>query len=412
MDVKDFDFDLPSEYISFYPNKKREEAKLLVVNKKENKIFHKKFYDIVSYFKEGDVLVLNDTKVINARLFGIRIKLNEQKKLRIPAKIRDLKTSYIKSKSKSRFVLELLQNNLVTFSKVEIMLIKKERTSNNWEFLAKPKKRIKENDLIIFFKKNKGVDKINESNFLSNTEFFSKNLDFQKYGIIKTNKKINDLEIELNFNLDEIKKIGSIPLPPYIKRMPLSSDEKMYQTVFSKNLGSVASPTASLHFTKSLLKKLEEKGVIFVYITLNIGLGTFMGVKEKKIKDHKMHEEEYFVSKKSADVINKAIKENRRIIASGTTSLRVLETLCFKDKNKYLIKSGKGSTDIFIYPPYKFKIVDSLITNFHTPKSTLIMLISAFYDREKILEIYKEAIKKNYKFFSYGDAMFLTDKTN
>ncbi len=335
MKTSDFYFDLPEGYIAQKPLKKRDESKLMVI-KKEGNIEHKKFYDILDLLNEGDVLVMNNTKVLPARIYG---------------------------KKDTGAVVEFLLLN--------------ETENNIWECLVKPGKRAK-------------ID----SEFV-----FSDTLKGKVVDITDEGSRIVKFETE-NVFMEELDKIGTMPLPPYITEK--LDDQSRYQTVYSEHLGSAAAPTAGLHFTDELLEKIKDKGVKIAYITLHVGLGTFRPVKVDDVLNHKMHSEYYFIDKENADIIND--KNNNRIISVGTTSTRTLEAVMSKYNE---IKPCSGWTDIFIYPGYKFKIVDSLITNFHLPESTLIMLVSAFSSKDIILNAYNTAIKENYRFFSFGDAMFI-----
>jgi len=343
MQLKQFDYFLPKNLIAQKPISPRDHSRLLILRKNSGKIQHKHFYDIIYYLRAGDVLVLNNTKVMAARLIGKRAG---------------------------------------TGGKVEVFLLKKIK-SNVWQCLVGGQKR----------KENLKVE-------------FSGGL---KAEILKNNL---DGTWDVKFNcagaafMKIVKKIGQVPLPPYIKRgQKLKSDRLNYQTVYAddKKIGSVAAPTAGFHFTPALLKKLKNQGVQIEYINLQVGLGTFAPVKVDDITKHKMHAEWIEVSKKTLANIIKAKSEGRRIIAAGTTSARTLESVF----RQMPIKNYFAWTNIFIYPGYKFKIVDGLITNFHLPKSTLLMLISAFAGRDKIFKAYKEAIKKRYRFYSYGDAMWM-----
>ncbi len=348
MKIEDFDYEMPEELIAQKPSEKRDEARLLVVHRDTGKIEHKKFYDILDYLKKGDCLVMNDSKVIPARLFGVKEH---------------------------------------TGAKVEFLLIKR-KEDDIWEAMVRPGRRLRPGDVVIFFEEPLMKAKIKD------------------YG--KDGTRIVEFEYEGIF-MERLEEIGSMPLPPYIERAGDDSDKERYQTVYCREEGSVAAPTAGLHFTEKILEKAQEKGVETIYVTLHVGIGTFRPVKCENIEDHSMHFEEYHISEESVDKINRAKREGRRIISVGTTSTRTLESAAYYDEEAgcMQVKSGDGDTDIFIYPGYEFKIIDSLITNFHLPKSTLLMLISALYDREKILETYREAIEKRYRFFSYGDAMFI-----
>lgn len=355
MKISDFDYYLPEELIAQKPANRRECSRLLVVHRDTGKIEHRHFYDIIDYLKAGDCLVLNNSKVLPARLYGVKEK---------------------------------------TGAKVEFLLIKRIE-GDTWETMVRPGRKLKPGDIVVF----------SQEPLLKAT--------IKDFGTDGT--RIVDFEYDGVF-MERLEEIGSMPLPPYIERSSDSEDRDRYQTVYCKEEGSVAAPTAGLHFTDELLKKAEDKGVELVYVTLHVGIGTFRPVKCENIEDHTMHFEEYSISEESAEVINRAKREGRRIISVGTTSTRTVESAAYFDADAqtadgkagcWQVRSGEGSTGIFIYPGYEFKIIESLITNFHLPKSTLLMLISALYDREKILAVYDEAVKQKYRFFSYGDAMFI-----
>ncbi len=340
MKTDDFDYELPEHLIAQTPLEKRDSSKMMSLNKKTGEIDHKSFNDICDYLTSNDVLVLNDTKVIPARLTGIK---------------------------------------QTTGAVIEILILK-EMSDNEFECLVKPAKRVHIGDVISF---GDGLLKA-ECNFIG--EEGIRRFTFIYEGIL----------------LEILDKLGEMPLPPYIHEK--LKDKDRYQTVYAKNLGSAAAPTAGLHFTPDLLEKIKEKGVEILYVTLHVGLGTFRPVNVEDVTKHKMHTEEYFMSSDVADKLNCAKKNGKRIISVGTTTVRVLETVY----SKYgLFKACHGQTDIFIYPGYTFKAVDALITNFHLPKSTLLMLVSAFSSKEIIMNAYKEAIKYNYRFFSFGDSMFI-----
>ena len=341
MNINEFDYDLNQDLIAQTPLSDRSASKLMIVKRDSMDLEHKHFKDIVDYLHKGDVLVLNDTKVIPARLIGEKED---------------------------------------TQAHIELLLLK-DLGSDTWECLAKPQKRLHVGTIVSF-----GDGKLK-----------AHVLEVLDDGIVHVKLLYDGILLEI---LDEL---GTMPLPPYIHEQ--LKDQDRYQTVYAKNVGSAAAPTAGLHFTKELLKELEDKGVIVKYVTLHVGLGTFRPVMEENVLDHKMHTEFYIMNKDTADALNLAKEEGRRIIAVGTTSCRTLETVAHNNDGKFVACSG--NTNIFIYPGYEFKIIDSLITNFHLPKSTLLMLISALYDREKILEVYEEAIREKYRFFSYGDAMFI-----
>ncbi len=340
MKTSDFDYFLPEELIAQEPIEKRDESKLMVLNKKNGNIEHKIFHDIVDYLHKGDTLVLNDTKVMPARIIG--------------------------TKEDTGAIIELLLMNNIN--------------GNDWACLVKHAKRVHIGTIITF----------------GNGELKAKCIENKEDGIKIFTFIYDGIFYEI------LDKLGSMPLPPYIKKK--LEDKSRYQTVYAKNIGSYAAPTAGLHFTKELLEKIENKGITICYVTLHVGLGTFRPVNVTDVTTHKMHSEYYSMTKEVADTLNKAKKEKRRIIAVGTTSTRVLETIA----NKYNeFKECSGNTDIFIYPGYKFKAIDALITNFHLPKSTLIMLVSALSSRDIILNAYNEAVKNKYRFFSFGDAMFI-----
>ncbi|MFA6988916.1 MAG: tRNA preQ1(34) S-adenosylmethionine ribosyltransferase-isomerase QueA [Candidatus Gastranaerophilaceae bacterium] len=344
MQLSQFDYNLPEELIAQFPSKKRDNSKMLVLNKKSRSFEHKNFFNIVDLLGENDVLVMNNTKVIPARLIG---KKN-------------------------------------TGAVIEVFLLK-EKKDKIWEVLIKPSKRIKPCTIIEISDELK----------------------------VKALEKIDDkwlVELIYEGNIYEIlNKIGNIPLPPYIERKLASEDIKnldyeRYQTVYAQNPGSVAAPTAGLHFTDEILQKLKKKGVQICYVTLNVGLGTFKPVKCGNILEHKMDSEIFEISEKTAEIINAAKKEAKNIVAVGTTSVRTLETV-FKKHGK--IVPCHDFSELFIYPGFEFGVVDKLLTNFHLPKSTLLMLVSALAERNFIFEAYNEAIKEKYRFYSYGDCMFI-----
>ena len=338
--LSDFDYYLPKELIAQSPLDKRDESKLLVLKRKEHTIEDRKFYDILDYLKKGDVLVRNNSKVISARLFGYKAD---------------------------------------TKAHVEILLLKSLH-DDIWECLIKGAKKVQKGTKIIFDEKLlSGIIDDKFDNGLCN-------IKFEYQGIF----------------IEILDKLGTMPLPPYIKEK--LKDKNRYQTVYAKIDGSAAAPTAGLHFTNELLEKIKEKGVEILDVTLHVGLGTFRPVEEEKIQDHKMHEEFYVMDEYTASRLNLAKKENRRIIAVGTTSLRTLETIYQKYGE---FRSCSGNTNIFIYPGIEVKSIDGIITNFHLPKSTLVMLVSAIATKELIFEAYSHAIDNKYRFFSFGDAMLI-----
>ena len=339
MKTSDFDYNLPEELIAQHPSSKRDGARMMVLDKDTGKSEDKHFYDLIRYLKAGDVLVMNDTRVIPARLFGHRPGKEE---------------------------------------KIEVFLLNNTEGST-WEVLVRPGKKMRIGTEVIF----------------------SDDLSCKVTDIKDDGNRLVEFFFEGIFN-EILDTLGNMPLPPYIKES--LKDKEDYQTVYSKNPGSVAAPTAGLHFTEDQLKEIENKGVKLSYLTLNVGLGTFRPVNEDEIADHKMHSEFYTLTEDTARIINEAKKDGRRVIAVGTTSIRTLESV-YKKNGK--ICADSGWTNIFIYPGFEFKIVDAIITNFHLPKSTLIMLIAAFTSKDIILRAYKEAVKKKYRFFSFGDCMFI-----
>ncbi len=339
MKTSDFDYYLPEELIAQTPIKDRDKSRLLVMDRKTGELEHKNFYDIIDYLNPGDVLVLNNTKVMPARLIGHKVD---------------------------------------TDAVIEVLMLK-DLGEDTWECLSKPAKRVKVGSIIKF------------SDELSAECVYEGEEGIRQYKFI-----YNGILLEI------LDRLGEMPLPPYIHEK--LKDKDRYQTVYAKEVGSAAAPTAGLHFTKELLSKIKEKGILIEEITLHVGLGTFRPVEVEDVTNHKMHSEFYTMSKETAKVLNKAKKDGRRIISVGTTTTRTLETIM----NLYNeFKECSGWTDIFIYPGYKFKAIDALITNFHLPKSTLVMLVSAFSTKENILNAYNEAVKEKYRFFSFGDAMFI-----
>lgn len=342
MDVKDFYFDLPQELIAQDPLEDRSSSRLLVLDKKTGEIEHHTFRDVVSYLKKGDCLVINDTKVIPARLFGVKED---------------------------------------TQAKIEVLLLKR-KENDIWETLVKPGKKAKPGTVISFgdgLLKGTVVDVIEDGNRL---------IQFSYEGIFE----------------EILDQLGQMPLPPYITHQ--LKDKNRYQTVYAKHEGSAAAPTAGLHFTKELLKEIEDMGVTIAHVTLHVGLGTFRPVKVDNVLDHHMHSEFYVVEEEEAKKVNDAKKNGGRVICVGTTSCRTMESATGEDG---ILKAGSGWTDIFIYPGYRFKILDGLITNFHLPESTLVMLVSALAGRDHVLHAYEEAIKERYRFFSFGDATLIID---
>lgn len=339
MKTSDFFYELPEELIAQTPAEPRDSSRLLIYDRKNKTITHKHFYDIVDYLHSGDILVINNTKVLPVRLYGNKEKTN---------------------------------------GKIEFLLLKR-IDLKTWQVILKPGRIAKPG-----------------SKF-----HFGDRLSATVKDIIDGGMRVVEFEYDGVFE-DILNDIGEMPLPHYIKKQ--IENKERYNTVYAEYNGSAAAPTAGLHFTKKLMQKLREKGVIFTEVLLHVGLGTFRPVKAEDITEHKMHSEYYEISADAAEEINRAKREGRRVIAVGTTSVRVLETCADADG---MFKAGFGETDIFIYPGYKFKAVDGLITNFHLPESTLIMLVSAFMGREEALEMYKTAVKEKYRFFSFGDSTFI-----
>lgn len=342
MKVSDFDFYLPEELIAQHPLEKRDASRLMVLDKKTGNIEHKSFHDVIDYLNEGDTLVLNNTRVMPARLIGEK------------------------------------EN---TGGKIEFLLLKRIE-GDKWECLAKPGKRAKIGQRFTFGEgklKCEVVDIVEEGNRV---------IEFSYDGIFEQ-------------VLDEL---GEMPLPPYITER--LEDRERYQTVYSKEKGSAAAPTAGLHFTEELLKEIKAKGINIAYLTLHVGLGTFRPVKVDDINEHIMHSEFYHLDKENADIINETKKRGNKVIAVGTTSTRTLETI--GDENGF-VREQSGWTDIFLYPGYKYKVIDELITNFHLPESTLIMLVSALAGKENVMNAYNEAVKERYRFFSFGDSMIIKE---
>ncbi len=339
MKTDDFDYYLPEELIAQHPAEKRDHARLLVLDKETGERDDKYFYDIIDYLNPGDVLVMNDTRVIPARLFGHRPDREES---------------------------------------IEVFLLHNVE-GKKWECLVRPGKKMKIGTQVIF----------------------SDDLELEVIDIKDDGNRVVEFKYEGIFN-EILAELGNMPLPPYIKEELKEPEE--YQTVYSKNPGSVAAPTAGLHFTKELLTDIEAKGVKLAYLTLNVGLGTFRPVSVEDVDNHKMHSEFYTISQETVDIINEAHANGKRVIATGTTSIRTLESVYQKHGE---LTESSGWTDIFIYPGFKFNVIDAIITNFHLPKSTLVMLIAAFTSREMILDTYKYAVDNKYRFFSFGDAMFI-----
>lgn len=347
--LSDFDYRLPKQLIAQYPCSRREDSRLLVLERAKKRITNRNFRDIVDYFTPGDCLVLNDTKVIWARIIGRREKAGPKS----------------------------------GGGKQEIFLLEN-LAKDTYQVLAKPAKKLTVGSKILF----------DDGRF-----FASVCKDFGMSKIVKFSGNTN----AHNF----WRRLGQVPLPPYIKRKPEDLDRKRYQTVYAKCLGATAAPTAGLHFTKELLGAIQKKRVDIAYLTLHVNYGTFAPVKCEDISKHKMYKEYFILPRRTEDIINKTHARGKKVFAVGTTSVRVLEASAQKQKGENLLREVRGWTDLFIYPPYKFKVVDYLLTNFHFPKSTLLMLVSAFAGKELLFKAYQEAIREKYRFFSYGDAMLV-----
>ena len=339
----DFDYPLPKKYIAQYPGNKRDQSKLMVVNKKEKTIEHKNFSNIVDYLRKNDLLILNNTKVFPARLFATKDR---------------------------------------TDAKVEVFLLR-ELAENLWEVMVRPARKVRIGNKLVFTPKL-------VCDVIDNTVSGGRVVRFE-----------SENQTELHSIID---RIGTSPLPPYITRDAEPSDKKRYQTVYATERGAVAAPTAGLHFTQGLINRLEKKGVKIEYITLHIGLGTFRPVQVEDLNRHQMDSEYFEVSPTTAMAINEARKKHRKIVAVGTSTIRALETVVVSG---FMVSPKRGWTDKFIYPPYEYKMVDSMVTNFHMPKSTLMMMVTAFADIELLKKAYREAKKHNYRFLSYGDAMII-----
>ena len=339
MKVSEFNYELPEELIAQTPIEKRDEARLMILNKNKQTIKHKTFKNIIDYLQPGDVLVRNNTKVIPARLYGKK----------------------------------------ETGAKVEFLLLN-QIEKDTWECIVRPGNKLSIGTKVIF------AEGRLKAEILEIMSGGTRKVKFQYEGI---------------FN-EILDQIGLMPLPPYIHE-ELKQKER-YQTIYAKHKGSAAAPTAGLHFTEELIQKIQKKGITIANVTLHVGIGTFRPVKEETVEAHKMHTEHYYIKQEDAQKINQAKKENKKVIAIGTTSCRVLETVA--DQNGY-IQEAEGDTQIYIYPGYQFKILDGLITNFHLPQSTLLMLVSALAGKDYIMKAYKEAIKEKYRFFSFGDAMLI-----
>ncbi|KFI36052.1 S-adenosylmethionine tRNA ribosyltransferase [Peptococcaceae bacterium SCADC1_2_3] len=341
MDINEFNYYLPPELIAQEPLPQRDKSRLMVLDRQMNRLEHKYFPDLINYLTPGNVLVFNETKVIPARLYGRKVNGG---------------------------------------ARVEVLLTKEQRGGLRWEALVRPARRVKVGSLLTF------GNGLLTGKVVEETAAGGRIIEFQNKDTFK----------------DSLEKIGLMPLPPYIKKYP--ADPTRYQTVYARLEGSVAAPTAGLHFTPELLTQIKEKGGQVVFVLLHVGLGTFQPVRKKIVSCHQMHSEYFSVGADAAEVINKGRRQGKRIIAVGTTTVRCLETMALESGE---VKSGAGWTDLFIYPGYRFKAIDGLVTNFHLPRSTLLLMVSALAGREKIHQAYQEAIKQRYRFYSFGDAMLI-----
>lgn len=396
MRIDQFDYNLPEELIAQTPLEQRDSCRLMVLDRDKKTVEHRHFYDILDYVNPGDCLVMNDSRVIPARMYGLKEG---------------------------------------TGAHIELLLIKR-IDGDKWECLVRPGKRLHEGDTVILAGRTETVPAGTEAPAEGFTLVNGIEEPFLAHvlGIHDEDNGTRLVEFEYNgIFMERLEEIGSMPLPPYITRPAEENDKEMYQTVYSRIDGSVAAPTAGLHFTKDLLKAAQDKGVRLAYVTLHVGIGTFRPVKVDTVEEHKMHFEECSIDEENAEIINRTIEEGGRIISVGTTSTRTLESMAGMPMQPFVlegrsagndpgeandrvsrtpakhfrVRAGRTSTGIFIYPGYEFKIVDALITNFHLPKSTLLMLVSALYDREEILKAYNIAVEEKYRFFSYGDAMLI-----
>ena len=348
MKTSDFNFNLPTELLAEHPSEHRDEARLMVLNRKTETIEHKLFKDVIDYFNEDDLFVFNNTKVFPARLYG-----NKEK----------------------------------TGAKIEVFLLRElNKETKVWDVLVDPARKIRIGNKLFFTEDESLVAEV-----IDNTTSRGRTLRFLFDGTYEEFRA-------------KLKELGETPLPKYIKRAVEPEDAERYQTIYAKHEGAVAAPTAGLHFSKHLMKRLEIKGINFAEVTLHIGLGTFNPIEVEDISKHKMESEEAIIDEKNAEIINKASKENRRICAVGTTTMRTLESAVSSNR---MVTPYNGWTSKFIYPPYEFGIANAMITNFHTPKSTLIMMIAAFAGKDFVMHAYEEALKEKYKFYSYGDAMLI-----
>ncbi|MEM9547965.1 MAG: tRNA preQ1(34) S-adenosylmethionine ribosyltransferase-isomerase QueA [Bacteroidota bacterium] len=351
--LSQFNFDLPNDLVSMYPSEQRDESRLMVVHKDSGKIEHRTFKDILEYFDDGDSFIFNNTKVFPARMYGQKEK---------------------------------------TGAKIEVFLLRElNADARLWDVLVDPARKIRVGNKLYFADKDNPDESILVAEVVDNTTSRGRTIRFFHEG--------DDEEFRA-----VLRQLGNTPLPKYIDREPEPLDEERYQTVYAKELGAVAAPTAGLHFSRELLKRLEIKGVNFAEVTLHVGLGTFRSIDVEDLSKHKMDAEYFKIGQNAVDVVNKAKQQNRRVCGVGTTSMRTIESAVSATRN---LKVAEGWTNLFVYPPYEFSIADCMITNFHLPKSSLVIMTAAFGGRELIMDAYQEAIKEKYRFFSYGDAMLI-----
>lgn len=351
--LSQFNFELPEDLVAKYPSERRDESRLMVVHKDSGKIEHKQFKDVLDYFDDGDAFIFNNTKVFPARMFGQKEK---------------------------------------TGAKIEVFLLRElNADARLWDVLVDPARKIRVGNKLYFSHKENPDENVLVAEVVDNTTSRGRTIRFFYDG--------DDAEFR-----EVLKKLGNTPLPKYIDREPEPLDAERYQTVYAKELGAVAAPTAGLHFSKELMKRLEIKGINFADVTLHVGLGTFRSIDVEDLSKHKMDAEYFKIQQPAVEVVNKAKANNRRVCGVGTTSMRTIESAVSATRN---LKSAEGWTNLFVYPPFEFNIANAMITNFHLPKSSLVIMTSAFGGRDLIMDAYEEAIKEKYKFFSYGDAMLI-----
>ena len=398
MDLHDFYYDLPEELIAQDPLEKRSDSRMMVVHRDSGEIEHRRFSDLLDYLKEGDCLVINDTKVIPARLLGVKEDTGAAVEVLL---LKDASDRYGNGTVPEDSKEETEDFEMDLSGQESDRTGHKAKNTRIWECLVKPGKKMKPGARVIFGQSEEGGVPLLVAEVLDVVEDGNRIIRFEFDGIWE----------------EILDRLGEMPLPPYITHK--LEDKNRYQTVYAKNSGSAAAPTAGLHFTEEMLREIEARGIRIARLTLHVGLGTFRPVKVEKIEEHHMHSEYFELSEAAADIINSTKQSGGRVISVGTTSTRTLETVACRVEEELkaeasdrtsgpqtVVRAMSGWTDIFIYPGYKFKVIDGLITNFHLPESTLIMLVSAFYNREAVLAAYGEAVRERYRFFSFGDASF------